>query len=214
MLRSEKIRGEKQMGLPRQKPKLTSDEYLRIERAAEHRSEFYDGEMFAMAGNSPRHSLIASNITGLFWSQLRDRRCVAYDSNLRIRVPSTGLYTYGDVVVVCGPLEYDDNDDRKDTIVNPTLIVEILSPSTEAYDRGQKFDQYRELSSFREYLLVSQQEARVERRSKNSDGSWTTTVIAGQDGTVSCESVKASLPLSEIYLGIDFGAKETDPSDE
>jgi Uma2 family endonuclease len=197
------------MGLPQRKTKLTSSEYLRIERAAENRSEYFNGEMFAMAGNSPRHSLIASNINGLFWSQLRDRRCVAYDRNLRIRVPSSGLYTYSDVVVVCGPLEFDD--DRKDTIVNPTLIVEILSPTTEAYDRGQKFDQYRQLASLRDYLLVSQKEASVERRAKNADGTWTPIEIASLEGTVACESIDASLPLSEIYRGVEFSVSLPNP---
>jgi Uma2 family endonuclease len=198
------------MGAPQRKTKLTFEEYLRIERAADHRSEFYNGEMFAMAGNSPRHSRIASNINGLFWSQLRGRPCEPFESNLRIRVPSTGLYTYGDVLVVCGELEYDD--ERKDTIVNPTLIVEILSPSTEAYDRGEKFEQYRELPSFREYLLVSQGEPRIETRSRDLNGIWTTTVTTGLDAILACQSVDVSLPLSDVYERVHFDEKEPDAS--
>lgn len=128
------------MGPPRRAHRLTPAEYLEIERAAPCRSEYFDGEMFAMAGGSPRHSLIKVNIGSEIRERLKRSSCTAYDSDLRILVSATGLYTYPDVSVICGPLEFQDQ--RQDTVLNPRLIVEVLSDSTEAYDRGKKFSHY------------------------------------------------------------------------
>jgi Uma2 family endonuclease len=199
---------EKTMGLPQRKVKLTAPQYLDVERAAEHRSEFFDGEMFAMAGNSPRHSRIASNINGLLWFHLQGNSCQPYDSNLRIRVPSTGLYTYADVLVVCGPLEFG-GDDRNETIVNPTLIVEVLSPTTEKYDRGKKFEQYKELVSFQEYLLVAQNEARIDRFLRGADNVWTPSTARDLSVALKCESLRIALPLADIYRGAEFDPPES-----
>src|SRR5207302_572820 len=136
------------------KPLLSPQEYLARERLADFRSEFYRGEMFTMAGGSPRHSLIKTNLLGELRNALKGRPCTAYDSDLRIRVSATGLYTYPDASVLCGELQFDD--EHRDTVLNPALLAEVLSDSTEAYDRGKTFTHYRQIVSLQEYLLVSQ----------------------------------------------------------
>src|SRR5256885_1371748 len=137
------------MALPRASRRLTEAEYLEIERAAEFKSEFFDGEMFAIAGGTPNHSLIATNLSREFGNRLTNIRCVAYNTDLRIKVDSTGLWTYPDLSVICGPLQYAEGTD--DTVVNPTALVEVLSKSTEAYDRGRKFENYRQIATLQEY---------------------------------------------------------------
>ena len=132
--------------------RLTPEQYLEIERAAEFRSEFYNGRTYAMAGASPTHVLLVGNLTGELRSLLRNGPGLIYPNDLRVRVSPSGLYTYPDVVVVCGESVYADK--RKDTLINPALIIEVLSPTTEAYDRGFKFTQYRTLESLKEYALA------------------------------------------------------------
>ena len=141
--------------------RLTPAEYLAIERAADYKSEFFADEMFAMAGAAPAHVLITSNVTRELGTQLKGRSCRVYPSDLRVKVSETGLYTYPDVVIVCGEQQFDD--EHRDTLLNPTLIVEVLSPSTEAYDRGEKFDHYSQLESLQEYVMIAQDRPRVER---------------------------------------------------
>ena len=193
------------MGLPQRVAVLTPEEYLTIERAATYRSEFYRGEMFAMSGGTPKHSMISLNVTGELRSRLKGRRCAPYESNLRIKC-STGLYTYPDASVICGELEFDDQ--RKDTVLNPTLLVEVLSKSTEAYDRGKKFDHYRTIPTLLEYLLVLQGEPTIQRFWRNDDGSWTLTAVTGLDQTLKLLSIDVELPLAEIYDRIDFTPDE------
>lgn len=195
------------MGLPKRVPAFTAAEYLRIERAATYRSEFYRGEMFAMADGSPKHSLIKMNLSGALWSRLRGHRCTAYDSDLRIRCP-TGLYTYPDASVICGELEFDD--EHKDTVLNPTLIVEVLSKTTEAYDRGKKFDHYRTIPALREYVLVAQDEPMMQRFLRNEDGTWTLTAVSGMDQVLAFKSIEVELPLAEVFDRVDFTAEETE----
>ena len=195
------------MGLPKRVPAFTAAEYLRIERAATYRSEFCRGEMFAMAGGSPKHSLIKMNLAGALWNRLRGHRCTAYDSDLRIRCP-TGLYTYPDASVICGELEFDD--EHKDTVLNPTLIVEVLSKTTEAYDRGKKFDHYRTIPALREYVLVAQDEPMMQRFLRNEDGTWTLTAVSGMDQVLAFKSIEVELPLAEVFDRVDFTAEETE----
>ena len=195
------------MGLPQRVTVLTPEEYLRIERAATYRSEFYRGEMFAMAGGSPKHSMIKTNLSGSLWSHLRGRPCVPYDSDLRIKCP-TGLYTYPDASVICDELEFDDN--HKDTVLNPTLLVEVLSKSTEAYDRGKKFDHYRTIKSLREYVLVSQDEPTIQRFLRNDDGTWTLTAVTGIEQSLKLLSIGVELPLAEVFDRVDFTQNESD----
>jgi Uma2 family endonuclease len=192
------------MSVLRPVSRLTPAEYLRIERAAPYRSEYFAGEMFAMAGGSPRHSLITMNVGSELRNRLKGRPCTAYESNLRIRVSATGLYTYPGASVICGELEFDD--ERQDTVLNPTLIVEVLSDSTEAYDRGKKFGHYRQLESLREYLLVAQDRPYLERFLRNADNTWTLTVASGLDQSLELPSIGVTLPLSEVYDKVSFAA--------
>ncbi len=183
------------------KPLLSPHEYLARERLADLRSEFYRGEMFAMAGGSPRHSLIKTNLLCALCNALKGRPCTAYDSDLRIRVSTTGLYTYPDASVICGELQFDD--EHRDTVLNPTLLVEVLSESTEAYDRGKKFDHYRQLASLREYLLVSQDSPKLERFARNPDGTWTLTIVSGLDQSLDLSAIGVRLSLAEVYDKVD-----------
>ncbi len=189
------------MGLPQRVAVYTSAEYLHLERAATYRSEYFRGEIFAMAGGSPKHSRIKTNVISQLNSQLKGQPCTPYDSDLRIKCP-TGLYTYPDASVICAELEFDD--DQRDTVLNPTLLIEVLSKSTEAYDRGKKFDNYRTIPSLREYVLVSQDEAAIQRFLRNDDNTWTLTAVAGLDQTIPLRSNGIDLPLSEVYERVDF----------
>ncbi len=192
------------MALPQRVPRLTPAEYLAKERAATYRSEYFDGEMFAMAGGSPRHSLIKVNVVSELRARLRHSPCTAYDSDLRILVARTGLYTYPDASVICGPLEFED--EQHDSVLNPTLVVEVLSESTEAYDRGKKFSHYRQIPALREYLLVSQEEPKIERFLRNDDGSWTLTEAAGLDSNLPLPALGIKIALREVYDKVDFSA--------
>jgi Uma2 family endonuclease len=176
------------------KPRLTPEEYLAIERAAEQKSEFFNGEMFAMAGASPEHALIVTNVAGELRARLRERPCRVYSADLRVRVSETGLYAYPDVVVVCGEPQLE-----QDTLLNPTLIVEVLSPSTEAYDRGEKFRHYQRLESLQEYLLIAQDRHRVEQYVRQPDGRWLYAEAHELSATLQLPSIGCDLALSEVY---------------
>ncbi|MEO7319855.1 MAG: Uma2 family endonuclease, partial [Chthoniobacteraceae bacterium] len=190
------------MVIPEKKPYISPEEYLRLERAAEYKSEYYAGEIFAMAGGKLPHSLIAMNAGAELRTHLRGKGCVPYDSNLRILIPATGLYTYPDVSVICGPPEFAPDTD--DTIVNPTLLVEVLSDSTEAYDRGKKFEHYRSIPSFREYVLISQAAASVEVFSEQTSGNWMLTHVKGIHASARLQSLDIELSLAEIYYEVQF----------
>ncbi|PAW81025.1 MAG: hypothetical protein B9S33_17415 [Pedosphaera sp. Tous-C6FEB] len=189
------------MGLAQKVPRLTPMEYLAIERSASTKSEFYDGEMFAMAGGTALHSLIGTNVAGEFRNKLRGKHCVPYNADLRIQVQATGLFTYPDLSVICGPLQFADADD---TVTNPSVLVEVLSPSTEAYDRGQKFLQYRQIPSLREYLLVSQHEPLLELFVRQDNNLWSLREAAGLDARLEIPSLEITVSLAEIYANVDF----------
>lgn len=183
--------------------RLTSEEYLALERAAERKSEFLAGEMFAMAGANESHNLIATNLSRELSTQLRDRPCWVYGSDMRVKVSATGLYTYPDVTVVCGERQFEDA--RRDTLLNPTVIVEVLSSSTEAYDRGEKFAQYRQLDSLEEYLLVSQDRQRLERYVRQERGlEWLLTEANSPQAFVHLSAIGCDLALSEVYAKVEF----------
>ncbi|MEN9575865.1 MAG: hypothetical protein RL514_3720 [Verrucomicrobiota bacterium] len=189
------------MGLAQKAPHLTPVEYLTIERAAPTKSEFYDGETFAMAGGTAVHSLIGTNAAGEFRDKLRGKKCVPYNADLRILVEANGLFTYPDLSVICGPLQFADADD---TVTNPSVLVEVLSPSTEAYDRGQKFLLYRQIPSLREYLLVSQHEPLLEMFVRQADNLWVLREAAGLTAQLEIPSLEISISLAEIYAGVAF----------
>ena len=184
---------------------LTPEEYLEIERRAERKSEYFRGEMFAMAGASFEHVTIVGNLFYELKRQLDAGTCGAYSSELRLRVAPNGLYTYPDVMVICGDAQFVDG--RRDTVVNPILIVEVLSESTEAYDRGKKFEQYRTLPSLREYFLVAQDAARIEQWIRQPDDNWLRAETSGKDASIQLASVDCVLPLAEIYDKIDLPAE-------
>src|ERR1035438_1905026 len=150
---------------------LTPEQYLEIERNAEYKSEYYQGEMFAMAGAKPAHNLINGNLFAQLWIQLRPRPCRLYTSDQRLLISPSGMYAYPDTVVVCGEPRFQDGE--LDTLLNPTLIVEVLSPSTEAYDRGAKFGFYRTIESLKGYLMTGSEAMSAELYTRQSDGHWT-----------------------------------------
>jgi len=181
---------------------LTPEEYLANERVAEYKSEYFAGEVFALAGASERHNIVALNIASELRSQLKGRPCRSYMSDMRVSVAQDDLYTYPDVVVVCGQPIFHDNS--RDVLVNPTVVIEVLSESTEAYDRGGKFEHYRRIESLREYVLVAQDRHRVEHYLRLDDGHWLFSEIAGLEGTLALSSIECELPMTEIYHKVDL----------
>jgi len=183
-------------------PRLSEAEYLALERAAPVKSEFFGGELFAMAGGSPMHSLIAANLIRELGTKLKGRPCKPFTSDLRLKVEATGLCTYPDVSVICGPLLLAAGTD--DTVVNPSLLIEVLSDSTEAYDRGEKFLHYRQMASLNEYLLVSQCLARIEQFLRRPNDEWAMRTVEGREATLTLPSLEITIELNEVFAGVDF----------
>lgn len=180
---------------------ITPTEYLTRERQAEQKSEYFNGEIFAMSGASPRHVLIVTNVVAELRGQLKQRPCTVYSTDLRVKVSATGLYTYPDIVVVCDTPQFDD--EQKDTLLNPTLIVEVLSDSTKDYDRGDKFENYRGIPSFMEYVLISQDKHHVEHFVRQSDNRWILAETNSLDTSLFLSSIQCVLALREVYDKID-----------
>jgi Uma2 family endonuclease len=177
--------------------KLTPEDYLAIERSTEQKSEYLNGEMFAMGGASRQHNLIVTNTVRELSVQLKKRPCKVYANDMRVKVSSTGLYTYPDLVVACGEERFDDH--QKDTLLNPTVIVEVLSDSTEGYDRGEKFEHYRKLESLSDYLLIAQKKHHVECYQRRPDNRWLLTETNDLQDSVRLTSIDCELALAEIY---------------
>lgn len=184
------------------KPRLTPEDYLAIERSADFKSEYFDGEIFAMTGASEPHNIIVINSVIALGNQLKKRPCKLYANDMRVKVDPTGLYAYPDLVVVCGKAQLEDA--HLDTLLNPTLIVEVLSDSTEAYDRGRKFEHYRKLESLTEYVLISQHWPHVESYRRQPDHHWLLTECSGLDGVLRLESIDCELALAEIYDKVEL----------
>ena len=155
-----------------------------------------------MAGGSEEHSLIATNVIIELGLQLRERPCKLYNSDMRMQVAEDGPYTYPDVTIVCGEAQFADAE--VDTLLNPTLLVEVLSPTTEAWDRGGKFERYQRIASLQEYVLIAQDRPRVEHYARQAEGQWLLTVTAGLDGVVSLPSIECRLSLQEVYRKVTF----------
>jgi len=181
---------------------LTPEEYLATERQAEYKSEYLAGEVFAMVGASRKHNLIAVNILAGLGQQLRDKPSEVYTSNMRLRVPAIDLYTYPDVVVACNEPKFDD--DYFDTLLNPILIVEVLSPSTASYDRTKKFGYYRKIESLAEYLLVAQDEHKIEHYVKQPDERWLLSDISSLEAKVELVSIQCTLNLADVYAKVEL----------
>jgi Uma2 family endonuclease len=180
---------------------LTPAEYLTAERSSPQKHEYHDGEMFAMAGASEAHNLIVANVVGELRAALRQRPCKVYPSDMRVRIPATGLYTYPDASVVCQKAQFED--EQADTLLNPQVIFEVLSDSTEDYDRGTKFKNYRRLPSLRDYVLVSQGEILVEHFIRQPDGSWLLREHHLGE-RVELASIGCAISVEELYLKV-FG---------
>lgn len=183
------------------KTRLTPQEYLALEREAEYKSEYFKGEVFAFAGASLQHNLIAVNVLTAIHSQLRGGPCSAFSSDMRITIPQTPHYAYADVAVVCGLPQLDD--DFKDNLRNPIVIVEVLSPSTESYDRGKKFESYQRIASLMEYVLVSHDRPRGEQFLRQPDGRWLYSETSAS-GSITLMSIDCELSLDDIYEKVEF----------
>jgi len=186
----------------KQKTLINPEEYLALEREAESKSEYYAGEVFALAGASLRHNLIAGNVLAGLHFQLKGSDCQGHPSDLRVKVPQIPYYTYPDVSVVCGQPQLED--EHRDNLLNPILIVKILSRSTERHDRTSKFESYRRIETLRDYVLIAQDSYRVEHYRKQPDGSWIFSETTDANLNLKLPSIACELALSDIYARVDF----------
>jgi Uma2 family endonuclease len=199
------------MGLAQPVKRYTPSEYYQLEREAGFKSEYYGGEIFAMAGGTTRHSRIVTNIVGEIHQRLKGSPCTVLESNQRLKVLATGLRAYPDVNVYCDPIEYDEEDAWSETATNPTVVFEVLSPSTESYDRGFKSAIYRQIELLKAYVLIAHDEPRVEVYTRQPNNSWLLTEASGLDAVVALSAVSISLLLSDVYDRVEFGPATTPP---
>jgi len=192
--------------LPQESVYMTETEYLAFERASEMRHEYSNGRVFAMTGASRAHNLISSYTTTALVNALGDRPCEVYAADMRVRVQAMCLYTYPDIAVVCGEPHFADN--KFDTLLNPTVIIEVLSPTTERYERGKKFQDYRRLPSLQEYVLISQESPCVERFLRQPNNEWVLTDAEGLEASVELSSIDCVLALADVYRKVSFDANE------
>jgi Uma2 family endonuclease len=183
---------------------VTPEDYLKFERLSQDKHEYLDGKIYAMAGASKNHLRIVSSVSAYLYTQLSERPCDVFANDIRVRVNPTGLYTYPDIVVVCEPPLFADNEE--DTLLNPTVIIEVLPPSTEGYDRGKKFQHYRTLESLREYLLIAQDTMRIEHYVLH-EGKWVLMTDAKERDTVlKLPSIDCTLAVGKVYEKVQFDA--------
>ena len=180
---------------------LTPEEYLAWERKSDTKHEYLGGEIIAMSGASRAHSLIVTNISGELYIQLKGETCEVHTNDIRVRTSPEISYFYPDILVVCGEPRFEDN--TFDTLLNPIVLVEVLSPSTEAYDRGEKFEHYQQLTSLREYILVSQDEVRVEHHRRQRT-EWQPTEFRSLEDVLSLTSIDCELSLDDVYRRVEF----------
>lgn len=180
----------------------TPEEYLRLEENSVEKHEFFHGEIFSMAGGTPRHNFLVANVTAELIFGLRGKDCTPYSSDMRILVRDSGLYTYADASVVCGETELAL--DRNDTITNPVLVVEVLSPSTEKYDRSQKFELYRGLASLQNYLLIDQSRVYIELYTRGASNTWLLQTFNNLTQTVTLSSVNLTITVANFYDKVKF----------
>ncbi len=180
---------------------LSAEDYLAMERASDIRHERVDGEIFAMTGASRKHNLINGNVFASLHGQLKHRPCEIYSSDMRVKIDAAGSYVYPDIVVACDTPRFEDED--LDTLLNPTLIIEVLSDSTEAYDRGGKFSAYRNLESLQEYILIIQHDVRVEHYVRQEQESWLLTETRGLQNSLELPGIQCQLILADIYAKVE-----------
>ncbi len=192
------------MALPLTRKRFTPAEYYALEHDATYKSDYYEGEIFDMSGGASVHSLITSNSLIAIGRRLGGKPCKAYESNMRLKTAATGLRTYPDVSVFCAPLQYDPEDPKNTTAMNPTVVIEVSSPSTESYDRGVKADSYLQLDSLKTYVLVAQDRPHLEIRDRQPNGIWAIREVSGLDAVARLDAIGVELPLVEIYDGVEF----------
>ena len=183
-------------------PRWTDADYLAFERASDVRHEYVDGVVYDMSGGTAAHALLTARLTAELGLQLRGKPCRPYSADLRVHDAETGAYTYPDLTIVCGELQL--LDEHRDTLLNPTVVVEVLSPSTEAYDRSRKFAHYRRIASLRDYILVSQDAPLMEVFSRREGDAWLYTPYEGLDASAEVTSIGCTVPLAEVYAGVSF----------
>ncbi len=181
---------------------MTAPEYLALERQAETKSEYWNGSIYAMSGASRNHNRITVNLGAMLHARLRGKPCEPFITDMRVKVSPAGLYTYPDVIVVCGEPRFED--DQLDTLLNPKVIIEVLSESTEKYDRGDKFAHYRTLDSLTDYLLVTQHQPLIEHFQRQTDGSWLYSAAQGLEAEISIPTIGCLLRLAEVYERATF----------
>ena len=194
------------------KPNLTFDEYLAIESKAEYKSEFVNCQMYAMAGASPEHNLIVINVGSELRAQFKNRPCRVYASDLLLKIPEKENGRYPDLTVVCGQSQFYNNP-HIDALLNPTLVVEILSPSTENYDRGVKTEEYRSIPSLKEYLLIAQDRCHVEHYVRQSDNQWLLSEFKSLQAVIRLPSINCDLSLIEVYANVEWTTQKSDSQD-
>ncbi|MFO0592836.1 MAG: Uma2 family endonuclease [Polyangiaceae bacterium] len=172
---------------------------MAFERASPERHEFADGEIFAMSGGTAEHSAVTLNLLAELRAALAGRGCRAFESNMRVHVPATGRYVYPDGTIVCGRPEF--TDEQRDTLLNPSVVIAVLSAGTEAYDRGDKFAGYRTIPSFMEYVIASQREPRIEVFTRQGDGSWTLRILSAHD-RLELTSIGCAIEIDRVYEGV------------
>jgi len=186
---------------------LTPEEYLALERQAEYKSEYFAGEVFAMTGASREHNLIVANIVRTLGNQLLERDCNVYPSDLRVKIQQTEKYTYPDVVLTCGEEQFED--EHRDTLLNPVVIIEVLSASTEAYDRGKKFERYQYIHSLIECVLVAQDRHRIERYVRQQEKTWMYSEFHALDDVIQLASIGCELALKDAYTKISRSSQRS-----
>lgn len=185
---------------------LAPEEYLILERQSTYKSEYLAGQVYALAGGSRRHNQIVANAIAALHGQLRRRACSVYPSDLRVHVPGTQFYAYPDISVACDPIRF--TDDMQDTLLNPIVIIEVLSKSTENYDRGRKFKLYRSLDSLQEYVLIAQNSVHIEHYIRQPDNQWLFADVDDRAATLHLTSIDCTLALADVYEKVDVGAEE------
>ncbi len=185
---------------------MTTEQYFTFEETSEGKHEYHRGAIYAMTGGTARHNLIVANLIALFHGQLRGTACRVFPSDLRLKIEQTGLYTYPDVSIICGPIFFGDN--RQDTVTNPVVLVEVLSPSTENYDRGKKFEHYRTIETLQEYVVVAQDRIHIEHYIRQDNYRWLLVDFFAPDQTVQVGAINCTLAVELVYENIVFDSQD------
>jgi Uma2 family endonuclease len=186
---------------------ITEEEYIEFEAASARKHEYYQGEVFALTGGTEPHNLLSGNAYASLHAQLRRRPCRVYNSDQRVKVLTTGLHTYPDVTIVCGQSQFIESS--RLTITNPTVIIEVLSPSTERYDRGMKFQHYRTIPSFQDYILIAQDEHRIEHFTRQENGIWLLYEAIGITAQIVIRSIECVLTVEDVYEKVELAHGKT-----